>query len=131
MTPAVPLLNYRRTRYAQRLLGMPCDAGNDGPDAMLRVDGSELARMLMQASLIGRYEAERAWRPQGWAFPGLLMHESTLSSALATALEWEDSERIVWTDGSRLDNGKFGCSVIWNAGDGGWRGKSFRLGRNK
>jgi hypothetical protein len=35
MIPAVPLLNYRRARYAESLLGMPVDARNDGPEAML------------------------------------------------------------------------------------------------
>jgi hypothetical protein len=61
------------------------------------------------------------------------MPEKTLDLALATARDWEDTEHTAWTDGSRLENGKVGCSVVLKDvdADGGWGGAAFHLGRNK
>ena len=33
--------------------------------------------------------------------------------AKAAALEWTDKRNTAWTDGSRLENQKVGCAVVW------------------
>jgi hypothetical protein len=100
---------------------------------MLRIEGSELARTLMQLSLIGRYDAERAWKPLRRLFPGILLPESDLRSVLATAREWIDIEHTLWTDGSCLDSGKVVCSIVWKDPNmrGGRGGKAYHVGRNR
>ena len=50
--------------------------------------------------------------------------------ALQTAKEWEDQERAVWTDGSRLDSGRVGAAWAWLQG-GEWRERGVFLGTNK
>jgi hypothetical protein len=61
-------------------------------------------------------------------FPGLLLPESNLEEALATALAWTDVGDTLWTDGSRLDDETVGCGVVWKDDGGVWRGQSLYLG---
>jgi hypothetical protein len=63
-------------------------------------------------------------------FPGCIMPDDTEAEALARAEDGSDTEDTAWTDGSRLDDGRVGCSVVWEAG-GRWDGLSFHLGDNK
>jgi hypothetical protein len=46
-------------------------------------------------------------------FPGKVMPESKEEEALARAASWDEWECTTWTDGSRLDDGRVGCSVVW------------------
>ena len=50
--------------------------------------------------------------------------------ALRTALERGRSERVMWTDRSRLEDRSVGAAVAWWV-DGGWRGRGTYLGTNK
>ena len=49
---------------------------------------------------------------------------------LKTAKEWKDLSGTVWTDGSRLEDGKVGAAVAWHS-EGGWTGQGTFLGTNK
>jgi ribonuclease HI len=129
MTPAIPLLNYRQSRHAQRLLGMPCDS--PGPQEILDIEGSPLAQHLSMASLLPEGCTEPTFLAQNMIFPGIVLSEWDLEDALATALAWTDLEDTAWTDGSRLEDGRVGCSVVWKEEGRRWRSKAFYLGRNK
>ena len=50
--------------------------------------------------------------------------------ALRVAQEWADQERTVWTDGSRLDNGRVGAAWAWQH-NGEWKEDGIFLGTNK
>ena len=50
--------------------------------------------------------------------------------ALRTAQEWRDLGRTVWTDGSRLEDGRVGAAWAWWQ-EGEWRGDGSFLGTNK
>lgn len=49
--------------------------------------------------------------------------------ALQTAGSWS-REDTIWTDGSRLGNGKVGAVCVWKT-PGVWAGRRFHLGTNK
>ena len=72
--------------------------------------------------------------------------------ALRAAKGWGDRRNTVWTDGSRLEDGRVGAVVVWwreagrepprigpNTGrrytpdwrEAGWAGRRYHLGRNK
>ena len=51
---------------------------------------------------------------------------------LEIAREWKDPSRTVWTDGSRLENGRVGAtSAWWSEREGGWTGWGTYPGTNK
>ena len=50
--------------------------------------------------------------------------------ALRTAQEWTDQEGTVWTDGSRLDDGRVGAAWAWQC-RGEWQEDGIFLGTNK
>ena len=62
-------------------------------------------------------------------FQGEVCVESK-EDALRTAQEWTDQARIVWTDGSRLEDGGVGAAWVWRQ-DGEWKGEGIFLGTNK
>ncbi|KAI5799420.1 hypothetical protein FPQ18DRAFT_375577 [Pyronema domesticum] len=85
MTPAIPLLNYGRTRYAQRLR-MP-----SGPRQILSIS-SNFTNHLNDAILLphGLDLIEPVHQPPGMTFPGLLLPELNLEDELAMALAWTE-----------------------------------------
>jgi hypothetical protein len=127
MMPVIPLLNYRRTQYTQRLLRMPT-----GPRQILSI-ASDLSSRLNDAVLLPHEldPIKPVYNPTGMMFPGLLLPESDLEEALETALTWMDVGDTLWTDGSRLDDGTVACGVAYKDAEGLWQGQSFYLGRNK
>ena len=46
--------------------------------------------------------------------------EAVEGAAKTAALEWTDKRNTAWTDGSRLEDRRAGCAVVWQeeAGDG-------------
>ena len=58
------------------------------------------------------------------------VHVAQKEEALQVAQEWTDLERTVWTDGSRLENGRVGAAWAWWQ-EGGWRGDGSFIGTNK
>jgi hypothetical protein len=110
MTPAVPLLDYRQSRYAQRLLRRPKGSGEG--EVILTMTGSDLAERLRAMTLLAEgEEAEESFVEQEMVFPGSIMPEATEEEARAES--WSDAEDTAWTDGSRLEDGRVGCSVVW------------------
>ena len=55
------------------------------------------------------------------------VHVAQKEEALQVAQEWTDLERTVWTDGSRLENGRVGAAWTWWQG-GGVEGTGLLLG---
>ena len=58
------------------------------------------------------------------------VHVDSREEALAATLEWKDQSGTVWTDGSRLENGKVGAAAVWWE-EGRWRDAGTFLGTNK
>ena len=52
--------------------------------------------------------------------------------ALRTAMEWQDKERTIWADGSRLEHDRVGAAIaFWDEGRGEWFRRGVFLGDNK
>ena len=95
--------------------------------------------------------------PQAWV-DGLRLDGHIIipekDQALKIAMGWEEKVNTCWTDGSRMDDGGVGCSVVWmeqagtkpkpwvgrNTGrlyhplpvtEDTWTGESYHLGKNK
>jgi hypothetical protein len=92
MTPVIPLLNYRQTRYAQCLRRMP-----SGPRQILSTS-SDFANCLYNAACIPHEldAIKPVYQPSGMMFPGLLLPESDLEEALTMALAWTDVADTLW-----------------------------------
>jgi hypothetical protein len=74
--------------------------------------GSDLAERLRAMTLLAEgEEAEESFVEQEMVFPGSIMPEATEEEARAES--WSDAEDTAWTDGSRLEDGRVGCSVLW------------------
>jgi hypothetical protein len=137
MSPAEPLLNHRQSRYAQRLLSRP--AGSQSAREILSTKGSAIGDRLRTMSHLKEGDrAEESFVVDGMVFPGLIMSDVVEEEAVARATDWTDKECTAWTDGSRLDDGKVGCSVVWaveeEAGTSRcnrWEGQAYHLGSNK
>lgn len=56
-------------------------------------------------------EVEQNWRMMR-SFPGKVIGGEE-GKALTVAKAWKDKAQTVWTDGSRLDNGRSGAAVVW------------------
>ena len=64
-------------------------------------------------------------------FQGKVCVESK-EEALRTATEWQDKEGTIWTDGSRLEDGRVGAAyAFWDGERAMWRTAGFLLGDNK
>lgn len=94
MTPAVPLLDYRQTRYAQRLLQRP--KGSSGAEVILNKAGSALAERLRKTTFV-RNDLVTAFLEDGGGrrgggklpgtangLPGRIIPDCTESETLAT-----------------------------------------------
>ena len=52
--------------------------------------------------------------------------------ALKTAKEWQDRDRTIWTDGTRLEDGSIGAAIaLWCEKKKRWTTKGAFLGTNK
>ena len=52
--------------------------------------------------------------------------------ALDNARDWYvNAWETIWTDGSRLEDGRVGAACVWRTREGSWEGKRFHLGDNK
>jgi ribonuclease HI len=76
-------------------------------------------------------EPEPVFFEDGRIFPGKIMPDSVEEEAWARAMPWTDRQDTVWTDGSRLEDGRVGCSMVWEEEEGRWNGQAFHLGTNK
>jgi hypothetical protein len=105
MMPAVPLLNHRQSRYAQRILRQP--VGTRGAkEILLEIMNSALSKRLREMTLLNNNEMEKIYPEVGKTFVGEIMPNTEELEAKRVAEEWSDREDTVWTDGSRLDDGR-------------------------
>ena len=125
-TPARALLDYRQSRFVQ-LHARPLRGG--GPEEILECDDGAMVRKLRAAANTRQGETVE---PQVWSesktFPGLC-EIAPEAQALETAREWR-AQGTIWTDVSRVDDGKVGAACAWQTEDG-WTGRLFHLGNNK
>ena len=128
LTPARSLLDHAQARFALRLTVRP--RGGGGQEEILEKRNSALAARVRERSGLGRRETVEAQR---WGalrcFQGRV-HVDSREEALSAALEWTDQSGTVWTDGSRLENGKVGAAAVWWE-EGRWRDAGTFLGTNK
>jgi ribonuclease HI len=151
LTPATHLLDYRQAKYAQRLLARP--KGHAGPEEILERRGTQLTEQLRSVTSLARGNTaeEMTWGDSRKLQGKLVVEEK--EAATKTAKTWGEKENTIWTDGSRLDDKKVGCAMVWwepanenpdpwvgrNTGrtyyplpsNEGWTGKRFHLGSNK
>ena len=124
LTPAEPLLDYRQARFAQRVLSAPEGSGTED---ILQRRGTALTERLRTATHLREGDdVEAGYGEEGKKFQGAVVimegksPKEAEEMAKAAALEWTDKRNTAWTDGSRLENQKVGCAVVWQeeVGDG-------------
>ena len=155
LTPAEALLDARQLNYTARLLSLPDDhlakrvlpasfregdqhvqpgeqtpgnrvwAGNDsrGPWSL----GQHLARQLanvLPADPSGGFES-LGQAPLG-QFPGQIKVRSTEEAQVAA--QAIQPGQAIWSDGSRLENGRCGAGIAWQDSQGTWRSRGFPMG---
>jgi ribonuclease HI len=92
--------------------------------------GQHLAKQLAEVlptDPSGGFEGTKV--PQQEAFAGQILIQSR-DEALETANGFVDG-LVLWTDGSRLDNGKIGAAVAWQDIFDSWHTRELPLGRGK
>ncbi|ODM18571.1 hypothetical protein SI65_06443 [Aspergillus cristatus] len=131
MVPAEVLLEARQLRYTTRLLGLPeghpakkilppgeqtpgnqqwAESRNRGPWSL----GQHLARQLANILPADPFEG----------------FESTIQTTKALAAAKSLSPGLViWSDGSRLENGRCGAGLAWQEPGGTWKTREFPLGK--
>ncbi|OKP10339.1 hypothetical protein PENSUB_4256 [Penicillium subrubescens] len=72
---------------------------------------------------------ESAGRGDGSGFPGQIIVQAT-DDALTAARTIQPGSAI-WSDGSRLENGRSGAGIAWQEPCGEWRARSFPLGKGR
>ena len=119
LTPARLLLDHRQARFAQRLLVRPQDGG--GPEEILERDSGAIVSRLRAASGVKPREMVE---PQVWSedkpFPRqcVILEEGP---ALDNAKNWyANAWETIWTNGSRLDDGRIGAARAWSTQGGSW-----------
>ncbi|KAJ5453717.1 uncharacterized protein N7458_004673 [Penicillium daleae] len=158
LTPAVVLLEGRQLRYTTRLLGLPDDSparstlpvsfregdqhaqpGEHTPGNRLWAEphgrgpwslGQHLARQLaniLPADPSAGFEGARRGDSSG--FPGRIVAQRT-EDALTAARTMQPGHAI-WSDGSRLENGRSGAGIAWQETSEEWRTRSFPLGKGQ
>lgn len=130
LTPVMPLLDHRQTRYVQRTSWQP--TGTRGTkEILLQMQNSALSRRLKEMTLLQYNNMEKSYLETGKAFEGDIMPDSEEIIAKRVAEEWPHRINTVSTDGSRLDDGKVGGCVAWSDSSGEWIGEKMHQGTNK
>ena len=128
LTPARALLDHTQAHFALRLLAR--SQGGGGQEEILEKRSLALTARIRERAGLRRRETCEA---QVWDTLREFQREVFVDSkeeALRMAREWTDQERTVWTDGSRLNNGRVGAAWAWQQG-GEWREEGIFLGTNK
>jgi hypothetical protein len=103
LTPAIHLLNYRQSRYAQRLYQNPRSSAR--PKEIIE-GKSQLAETLRKASQRGKEtRIERVWNEDGLRVKGKIIVENAENAKQIGLESREDGRTTVWIDGSRMDDG--------------------------
>ncbi|KAI5785715.1 hypothetical protein FPQ18DRAFT_309156 [Pyronema domesticum] len=123
------LLDHRQSRYAQRILRHP-EKTRGAKEVLLATENSALSKRLKKMSHVNGDRMEKPHLEMGKTFMGEIMPHTNESKAMKFAEEWTDREDTAWTDGSRLEDGRVGCSIAWQEEEG-WVGQTIHLGTNK
>ena len=156
LEPAETALDNRQRRYTARLLTLPeghpgtkilpvsfrdgdrqAQPGEQPPgdrewaeSGKPRTLGQHLARSLavhLRTDPSGGFERTVEAHPS--TFPGRVMvpgHDEAIEQA-----QKEQPGLVLWSDGSRLEDGRVGAGVAWTATPGHWRTVEIPLGRSK
>ena len=130
LPPARALLDHRQASFALRLLMRPANSG--GQEEILSHRGSELTNRIQRRCGLKRGETAEAQVWEEFRELRAEVYVDKKEDALRKAKEWteEDQEDTVWTDGSRLEDGRVGAAIAFRRG-GSWRKRGAYLGRNK
>ena len=102
--------------------------GGEGPEILEREDGAVFRRLRAAPGVRPGEAVEPQLWSRGREFP---VKYNTLPDAVA--FEQSRNERAqgtIWTDSSRLEDGRVGATYSWQTASG-WTGKRFFLGCNK
>jgi hypothetical protein len=116
--PAVSPLNLRRRRFAKHFIEMP--DGHGGGHIMEGESG--LAKRLRKClNIRGKVEQNTLPEYKVKAEAKVIICEKKQVLKEANVVSSEDG-LVYWTDGSRFDDGRVGCAVVWREQEGGeWR----------
>ena len=128
LPPARALLDHRQASFALRLLARPVDSG--GQEEILLHRGSELTARIRARCGLKRGETCESQRWEEFRTLGAEVHVEKKEDVLEVARNWEDERNTVWTDGSRLEDGRVEAAVAFRNGEG-WRRVGAYLGKNK
>ena len=111
MALARPLLDYRRAKFAQRLMARP--KRYHGPEKNLERRGTRLTERLRQSAFLwSKVEQEKIEWTRSRRFQGKIRIDSR-GKAYQAAKNWSDRRNTIWTDGSRLEDGRVGAAAVW------------------
>jgi hypothetical protein len=125
LRPAISLLNNRRRRFAKRLAEMPDQAGGG---ALVEGESTLAVRLRKDLGVEGKREMNfLPINPQkAKAKVYVLEKKEALKVAQIT-----DEGLILWMDGSRLEDGRVECAVVWKEGEEKWEAERHYLGKKK
>ena len=111
LPPARALLDHRQASFALRLLARPADSG--GQEEILLHRNSELTARIRGRCGLRRGETVEVQRWEEFRTLGARVYVEQKEDALEVARSWEDEENTVWTDGSRLEDGRVGAAMAF------------------
>jgi hypothetical protein len=109
LTPIIFLLNYRKSRYAQRLYQNPYKFS--GSETIIE-GKSQLETILRKTSLLrNEMRIERRWNEGGLKFNSKIVENSEDAKRICLGSR-EDKRTISWADRSRMEDENVGCAAF-------------------
>lgn len=154
LTPATVLLDHRQRTYADRIAGLPKDQwvrhivpneiqdpnNNQDHDSSYQPTRTKTRKTnggirnhlgkIIQKSLANNKSGIEPVVRSNYTMRGLFTIKNK-TTAIEEATKASLTNNILFTDGSRLENGNAGCSVLWRTMDRSWRAHKTHLGTNK
>lgn len=128
MRPAAAIKKGREARLRAKIFGRPQHLSNDNSSLAKDTPAERLRRSCEES--VGATEVERVTPRRNTKTKGIIIAQPK-EIARRTALEWDETTSLtLWTDGSRLDEGRVGSGVAWKEGNE-HVGKSYHLGIRK
>lgn len=81
-------------------------------EVLLETRSSALSKRLEEMSHLNGDRMEKTNLAMRKMFMGEIMPDTNESEAMKLAEEWPDREDTTWTDGSRLEDGRVGRSIV-------------------
>ena len=86
--------------------------GHHGPEEILERRGTKLTERLRQSTSLGPKEKQEEIKWSRYRrFQGSIVIDPR-GEALRVAKSWKDKKNTIWTDGSRLRDGKVGAAAV-------------------